>query len=130
MLEAYWIQLTANYWSHFGSLCQLMRVNMSNILLYDLLVFKGAHPSITKTSWYTNRYTQASFLEGKPCLRAATSKGHSRVTRGNLTGLRGSFYFHQPTVYDPAECVVSTVLIRGNTDDHMVKVKVKVSAIW
>ena len=100
-----------------------MRVNMSYILLYDLLVFKGAHPGVTKTSWHTDRRTQASFLEGKPCLRAATSKGHSRVTRGNLTRLRGSFYFHPPTVCEPAECLVSTVLIRGNTDDHMVKVK-------
>lgn len=39
---------TANYWSHFVSLRQLMEVNISYILLYDLLVFKGAHPCLPK----------------------------------------------------------------------------------
>lgn len=39
---------TANYWSHFVSLRQLMGVNISYILLYDLLVFKGAHPCLPK----------------------------------------------------------------------------------
>lgn len=38
----------ANYWSHFVSLRQLMGVNISYILLYDLLVFKGAHPCLPK----------------------------------------------------------------------------------
>lgn len=42
------LQLTANYWSHFVSLRHLMGVNISYILLHDLLVFKGAHPCLTK----------------------------------------------------------------------------------
>lgn len=110
------LHLTANYWSHFGSLCQLMRANISYILLYDLLVFKGAHSCAIhlvvnqNAQIHTSLFPSALIAEGEPGLRAATSKQHSwrQFIRRDLTS--------QDRVYHPAECLMSTVLIRGCTD--------------
>lgn len=116
------LHLTANNWSQFGSLFQLMRANISYILLYDLLVFRRCLSCATHgENQNTQIHTQVSFLqcllaERKLGLRAATSKQHKwrQFTRSDPTSQDG--VEAAPTVYHPAECVLSTVLITGYWD--------------
>lgn len=50
-----------------GPFWRLMRVSISNILLYDLLIFKRCPILALQTSWYAHSYKQVSFPSSGHC---------------------------------------------------------------